>query len=692
MSSLSVVIPCYNGMPYLETCINSILDQDLAYIDWVEVIVVDDCSTDNSREYVKEISEQAHAINSKVSINLVARKENSGNGALPRNDGIQRAMGDYLFLIDADDYFSPGALDKMVAHAVEWNSDVLVCKHVGENGRGTAQSMFHASDPRADIYTSNVVYKLSNHGLYRTKFLKDNHIFNPCSGPTPAEDWDFILKAYLQAKVLSVAADYAYYHFVYTEDRSVHLSEVLINASYTSKQWYSFWSQLLKDVEQYADLSKIYFRIIPKLANARLMVFIMLRDMFSDNESTENFLPVIALWKKWFSIDLIRASGGSVSPEVSTIIQAASTENVDIIREAFEAVKSYCENSRFPDSLLSVTPEKFSVVLTHGEGCYECDISKEVKFGIDDISLQYESNLFIFDARIQDCQHYLLQNAQIDLVFIDEKHGNREVFPMEKTGIDKDNLLARCMVNPLCFKDKYDPAIRWDLYIEISSPLIGTRVTRIGHQGDESSMRKTLEESLIAVPSFCFRGYLSPAKNICFKQTSSPDLKFSNVELSYDNSSQEMVVRGRVASFVAFDGNEQICINLSSSTGATTIPFRVDATLDDGTLNWCCSVSLPSFIGAEKGQVRWDPYFKIQSPKWGEKSVRLGSQTDAQIVVNSINDASIMKDGYRLKCYLSPAKNICFEQIRCVGETPVYWEKAGVIAKKIAGKVAKLLR
>lgn len=139
-------------MPYLETCINSILEQDLAYIDWVEVIVVDDCPTDNSREYVKEISEQALAINSKVSIKLITREENSGSGTLPRNDGIQNAKGDYLFPIDADDYFSPGALDKMVLHAVEWNSDICLCKVIGDNGRDYPKSMFHSTTPRADIY------------------------------------------------------------------------------------------------------------------------------------------------------------------------------------------------------------------------------------------------------------------------------------------------------------------------------------------------------------------------------------------------------------------------------------------------------------------------------------------------------------------------------------------------------------
>lgn len=685
MPSLSVVIPCYNAMPYIKRVIDSVLTQSYKYIDWVEMIIVDDCSTDDSCDYVEKMAAEAPRINEKVRIDLVRRQENSGNGALPRNDGILRAKGDYLFLIDSDDWFSPDSLDRMVRHAVEWNSDILLCKRVGENGRKVPQLMFRTSEPKVDIYTSEAGRSFSNLNLYRTKFLQDNQILNPSIGRTSAEDWSFIIEAYLRAETISIAADYVYYHVLKREDNG-HLTQKLLGGSYNSEEWLSFWKQIFTVIEKYADTSKIYFKIIPRICDSATFP-LTLRNMFSGSEPPENFLPIIALWNKWLDLERIRAAKGNINSEHSIIIQAARTENLEILRNAFEVIEYYRKNSRFPDRCVTAGSDTFTVSLEHSGGTYECDISKEIRFTVKDFAPpRYENGQFNFAARLEDYRSYLSENASIDLVFFDEKNSYREVFPMTKTSVadarggarsvwiwvfpmartrvSDAELTVRCAVDPRYFQDKYKlDNIRWDLYIEISSPLIGTRTIRVGNQGNKDALVKALHESLISQPFFSFRGYLSPANNIHFRQSPFPTLKVTSLSCSYYPDSQKLAVQGMLESVVDFHGDEELYLTIHSASKKTVLSHLTTTELQDGKLAWQGEFSVTNFLGLEPGKVRWDLSLQIKSFRLGIHSIRLGQQqAEIESLTSSIDALQLTKNEYHLKCYLSPYNNICFRQ------------------------------
>lgn len=91
---ISVIIPNYNKSMYLEQCIDSIFMQTYQPL---EVIVVDDCSTDNSKEVLTELSKKYNNIRN------IFLKKNSGV-SYARNTGIREAKGDYLIWIDSDDF------------------------------------------------------------------------------------------------------------------------------------------------------------------------------------------------------------------------------------------------------------------------------------------------------------------------------------------------------------------------------------------------------------------------------------------------------------------------------------------------------------------------------------------------------------------------------------------------------------
>lgn len=103
MPFVSVVVPTYNAAKYLPETIYSILEQDF---DDIEIIVVDDCSTDNIKEVLDGICTDK--------IRYFGLETNHGGPSLPRNLGIQKARGEFIALCDSDDLFCPGRISSAV--------------------------------------------------------------------------------------------------------------------------------------------------------------------------------------------------------------------------------------------------------------------------------------------------------------------------------------------------------------------------------------------------------------------------------------------------------------------------------------------------------------------------------------------------------------------------------------------------
>ena len=100
---LSVVIPVYNAMPLLERCLDSVFGQTTRYA--VEVILVDDGSTDASVDYIRSRKEP----------NLVLHRQANAGPAAARNKGVELAQSRYCAYLDADDYWMDGYVEQTVA-------------------------------------------------------------------------------------------------------------------------------------------------------------------------------------------------------------------------------------------------------------------------------------------------------------------------------------------------------------------------------------------------------------------------------------------------------------------------------------------------------------------------------------------------------------------------------------------------
>jgi len=113
--SISVIIPVYNGEPYINKCFELLIKQDFA--EPYEIIIVDDASTDNSRNLIKKYN--------LPNVKLYSLPSNSGQSAA-RNLGLRKAIGEYVYFQDIDDTIATNSLKTLYAVAKQTDCD-FVC-------------------------------------------------------------------------------------------------------------------------------------------------------------------------------------------------------------------------------------------------------------------------------------------------------------------------------------------------------------------------------------------------------------------------------------------------------------------------------------------------------------------------------------------------------------------------------------
>ncbi|MFD7457671.1 glycosyltransferase family 2 protein [Streptomyces sp. NPDC059868] len=206
---VSVIIGAYEAMPYLVECLASVEAQTIGP-GRLEVIAVDDGSTDGTGECLEEFAARAP-----MAVTVI-RQENSGGPSGPRNVGLGKAAGRYVFFLDADDRLGPEALERMVAMADRNGTDVVLGRVEGVN-RTAPKSMWGRTLDRTDVFSSNIKFTLSAQKLFRREFL-ERHGMRFDESLWTGEDALFTMEAYLRADGVSVIADYTCYYLVGRED------------------------------------------------------------------------------------------------------------------------------------------------------------------------------------------------------------------------------------------------------------------------------------------------------------------------------------------------------------------------------------------------------------------------------------------------------------------------------------------
>ncbi len=120
MPKVSVIVPVYNVENYIDKCLNSLVNQTMQDI---EIIIVNDGSTDNSEKIIKNYLEQYEE-----KIKYVVKQ----NGGLSdaRNFGMKYATGDFIAFLDSDDYVDYTLYEKMYNKAIKDNCDFVECDFI----------------------------------------------------------------------------------------------------------------------------------------------------------------------------------------------------------------------------------------------------------------------------------------------------------------------------------------------------------------------------------------------------------------------------------------------------------------------------------------------------------------------------------------------------------------------------------
>ncbi len=202
---VSVIIPVWNPGSGISRCVESLRGQTL---EDIEMIFVDDCSTDDSMNVVRAAAKEDPRIR------ILENLENLGPG-ISRNKGIEMARGEYLSFIDADDYVNPVFLERLYTKAAADKLDIVKGKIVYEKEDGTIADHFELNETiRNDLNLGKPLYCLFGYqhqsAVFKRNFLIKHGVCYGTSRRT--QDITFLLKVCHKAESFGFE-ETAEYHY-----------------------------------------------------------------------------------------------------------------------------------------------------------------------------------------------------------------------------------------------------------------------------------------------------------------------------------------------------------------------------------------------------------------------------------------------------------------------------------------------
>ncbi len=222
MQKISVIVPAYNAEKTIDKCINSILKQTY---DCIEVIVINDGSTDSTLKLLNEISNQ----DNRVKIITIDNKGVSH----ARNVGLKNATGELITFVDSDDYIDKDMYRELVSALNKYDADISICSYKNvENdcilsfvGKNDDEKIILTSDESIDFMISG---RLFSNGVWNKIYKKE--LFNDIKFDESIKfNEDLLINFYLFRKInRSIYIDRAFYNYVAVSSSVTHSSNSLL--------------------------------------------------------------------------------------------------------------------------------------------------------------------------------------------------------------------------------------------------------------------------------------------------------------------------------------------------------------------------------------------------------------------------------------------------------------------------------
>ncbi len=208
MPKVSVVVPIYGVEKYLHQCVDSILAQTL---EDIEIILVDDGSKDKCPQIVDEYAKKDKRV-------VAIHQPNGGYGRAV-NHGIEVATGEYIGIIESDDWIEPTMYEKLYSNAKENNTDITKCEFYIYNSykspekqnkryQGKYQDLQKAPDGVFNVeqYPLIVGFHASIwSSIYRSDFIKQQQVIE--SRSASYQDFPFMIEAMCRAKRITIVKE-----------------------------------------------------------------------------------------------------------------------------------------------------------------------------------------------------------------------------------------------------------------------------------------------------------------------------------------------------------------------------------------------------------------------------------------------------------------------------------------------------
>ena len=234
MAKITVIVPVYNMEKYIERCLKSLLSQTL---EDIEIIVVNDGSTDRSKEIILDFLESQNNI-------IYKEKENEGV-AVARNYGLKAASGEYITFLDPDDYIEKDMYEKMYnkAKEEEEEADLVECDFYWEYPNKKKQDVGKVYLGKKDMLVNVRVMPWNK--LIKKSIIQDNNIRFPKG--LKYEDVEFTYKLVPYCNKVSFVKK-PFVHYMQRED----------SASYSYNEKVADIFLVLDDVIEYYRSNGIY--------------------------------------------------------------------------------------------------------------------------------------------------------------------------------------------------------------------------------------------------------------------------------------------------------------------------------------------------------------------------------------------------------------------------------------------------
>lgn len=235
-NKVSIITPCYNAAAVIAETIESVLAQ--TYQNW-ELLICDDCSTDNSVDVIKTYCEKDSRIK------LFSTSQNTGHPIEPRNISLSNALGDVIAFLDADDLWLPTMLAESVVFMMSNNYDIVYSNYEKISWEGKRSNRIIKYKQTA---TYNDMLKICSVPACITTIIKRESLGDIKFRNVPIEDYTFWLEVFRKGYT---AYNTNTVQGLYRQSKNSRSGDKI---DMISKHWY-----ILRHVEKVGFLSSLYF-------------------------------------------------------------------------------------------------------------------------------------------------------------------------------------------------------------------------------------------------------------------------------------------------------------------------------------------------------------------------------------------------------------------------------------------------